>query len=107
MPAIGSKNIDTVMSYAVFLGHDAIVLSAFGCGRLHNPAESVASIFKEVIHSNYMGGVKKGRTFGAIVFAITDYTSLDSDLPANHNFKTFKEIMESPYIVEEGEESES
>lgn len=83
------------------------MLSAFGCGRLHNPAESVANIFKEVIHSNYMGGVKKGRTFGEIVFAITDYTSLDSDLPANHSYQTFKEVMESPYIVGEEEESES
>ncbi|KAH7048705.1 hypothetical protein BKA57DRAFT_462131 [Linnemannia elongata] len=104
---ITKKKIQNMFRIALDNGHDAIVLSAFGCGRLHNPAESVANIFKEVIHSNYMGGVKKGRTFGEIVFAITDYTSLDSDLPANHNYKTFKEVMESPYIVEEEEESES
>ncbi|KAF9150224.1 hypothetical protein BG015_007985 [Linnemannia schmuckeri] len=104
---ITKKKIQNMFRIALENGHDAIVLSAFGCGRLHNPAESVANIFKEVIHSNYMGGVKKGRTFGAIVFAITDYTSLDSDLPANHNYKTFKEVMESPYIIEEEEESES
>ncbi|KAF8926700.1 hypothetical protein BGZ47_002583 [Haplosporangium gracile] len=104
---ITKKKIQNMFRIALDNGHDAIVLSAFGCGRLHNPAESVANIFKEVIHSNYMGGVKKGRTFGEIVFAITDYTSLDSNLPANHNYKTFKEVMESPYIVEEEEESES
>lgn len=104
---ITKKKIQNMFRIALDNGHDAIVLSAFGCGRLHNPAESVANIFKEVIHSNYMGGVKKGRTFGEIVFAITDYTSLNSDLPANHNYKTFKEVMESPYIVEEEEESES
>ncbi|KAF9922725.1 hypothetical protein FBU30_007146 [Linnemannia zychae] len=92
---------------SILAGHDAIVLSAFGCGRLHNPAESVAKIFKEVIYSNYMGGVKKGRTFSEIVFAITNYTGADGNLPADHNYQTFKEIMESPYTVEENEESES
>ncbi|KAG9065639.1 hypothetical protein KI688_001928 [Linnemannia hyalina] len=104
---ITKKKIQNMFRIALDNGHDAIVLSAFGCGRLHNPAESVANIFKEVIHTNYMGGVKKGRTFGEIVFAITDYTSLDSDLPANHNYKTFKEVIESPYIVGEEEGSES
>ena len=54
-----------------------------------------------------MGGVKKGRTFGEIVFAITDYTSPDGSLPANHNYKTFKEIMESPFVDEEEADSES
>ncbi|KAF9136622.1 hypothetical protein BGX30_011027 [Mortierella sp. GBA39] len=104
---ITKKKIQNMFRIALDNGHDAIVLSAFGCGRLHNPAESVANIFKEVIHTNYMGGVKKGRTFGEIVFAITDYTSLDSDLPANHNYRTFKEVIESPYIVGEEEGSES
>ncbi|KAG0281333.1 hypothetical protein BGZ95_004970 [Linnemannia exigua] len=104
---ITKKKIQNMFRIALDNGHDAIVLSAFGCGRLHNPAESVASIFKEVIHSNYMGGVKKGRTFGEIVFAITDYTNLDSKLPASHSYNTFKEVMESPYVVEEAYESES
>ncbi|KAF9105945.1 hypothetical protein BGX29_010929 [Mortierella sp. GBA35] len=104
---ITKKKIQNMFRIALDNGHDAIVLSAFGCGRLHNPAESVANIFKEVIHSNYMGGVKKGRTFGEIVFAITDYTSPDNDLPANHNYQTFKEVMESPYVAADQEESES
>ncbi|KAG0379848.1 hypothetical protein BGX24_011368 [Mortierella sp. AD032] len=104
---ITKKKIQNMFRIALDNGHDAIVLSAFGCGRLHNPAESVANIFKEVIHSNYMGGVKKGRTFSEIVFAITDYTSLDSNLSASHNYNTFKDVMESPYVVEEAYESES
>jgi len=86
------------------LGHDAIVLSAFGCGRLHNPPESVARIFKEVIRSNYMGGVKKGRTFTQIVFAITDYKSRDTDVEDSFNFDTFKRVMESPDEIASGEE---
>lgn len=84
------------MRLFAFSGHDAIVLSAFGCGRLHNPPESTARIFKEVIRTNYMGGIKKGRTFSEIVFAITNYKSLDSDVDESYNYDTFKRVMESP-----------
>lgn len=89
-----------------FLGHDAIVLSAFGCGRLHNPPESIARIFKQVIRSNYMGGVKKGRTFAEIVFAITNYESVDSAVNDTYNHDTFKRVMESPDDVTNEDEVE-
>ncbi|KAF8983805.1 hypothetical protein BGZ46_009450 [Entomortierella lignicola] len=93
---ITKKKIQHLFRVALDNGHDAIVLSAFGCGRLHNPPESVATIFKEIIRTTYMGGVKKGRTFSVITFAITNYTSLDSGVKDSHNYDTFKRIMESP-----------
>ncbi|KAF9917863.1 hypothetical protein BX616_011058 [Lobosporangium transversale] len=93
---ITKKKIQNMFRIALDNGHDAIVLSAFGCGRLHNPPESVAMIFKEVIKTNYMGGAKQGRTFGTIVFAITSYKSLDSDVSDTYNYDTFKRVMEAP-----------
>ncbi|KAF9103902.1 hypothetical protein BGX27_010319 [Mortierella sp. AM989] len=104
---ITKKKIQHMFRVALDNGHDAIVLSAFGCGRLHNPPESVANIFKEIIRTNYMGGVKKGRTFSVITFAITNYKSLDSQVDDSYNYDTFKRVMESPDEVPTGEEPES
>ncbi|KAG0044396.1 hypothetical protein BGZ83_010397 [Gryganskiella cystojenkinii] len=104
---ITKKKIQNMFRIALDNGHDAIVLSAFGCGRLHNPPESVARIFKEVIRSNYMGGIKKGRTFSQIVFAITDYKSTDGSVEDSFNYDTFKRVMESPDEVLDEDESES
>ncbi|KAI1314884.1 hypothetical protein EDD11_001607 [Mortierella claussenii] len=103
---ITQKKIQNMFRIALDNGHDAIVLSAFGCGRLHNPPESIARIFKQVIRTNYMGGPKKGRTFGAIVFAITKYKSLDSDVDDSYNYDTFKRVMESPDEIPGEEEGE-
>ncbi|KAF9417575.1 hypothetical protein BGZ94_009927 [Podila epigama] len=101
---ITKKKIQNMFRIALDNGHDAIVLSAFGCGRLHNPPESVARIFKQVIRSNYMGGVKKGRTFAEIVFAITPYQNLeDPTIRDTYNFDTFKRVMESSDELSEDE----
>ncbi|KAG0204958.1 hypothetical protein BGX28_003259 [Mortierella sp. GBA30] len=104
---ITKKKIQNIFRIALDNGHDAIVLSAFGCGRLHNPPESTARIFKDVIRTNYMGGIKKGRTFGEIVFAITNYKSLDSDVDESYNYDTFKRVIESPDEPAAEEESET
>ncbi|KAF9387989.1 hypothetical protein CPB97_001794 [Podila verticillata] len=103
---ITKKKIQNMFRIALDNGHDAIVLSAFGCGRLHNPPESVARIFKQVIRSNYMGGVKKGRTFAEIVFAITNYESADSAVNSTYNYDTFKRVMESPDDITNEDEVE-
>ncbi|KAF9437767.1 hypothetical protein BGZ76_011225 [Entomortierella beljakovae] len=104
---ITKKKIQNMFRVALDNGHDAIVLSAFGCGRLHNPPESMANIFKEIIYTNYMGGVKKGRTFSAITFAITNYTSLDRRVKDSYSYDTFKQIMDSPFELPAGEDAES
>src|SRR5207248_1258260 len=46
--------------------HDALVLSAFGCGAFKNPPEVVAQIFNEVI-AQYKG------CFKVIIFAIKSH----------------------------------
>ncbi|KAG0258293.1 hypothetical protein DFQ27_004729 [Actinomortierella ambigua] len=89
------KKIQAMFRIALENGYDSIVLSAFGCGRLHNPPEEMAQIFKEVIKTFYMGGIKKGRTFKEIVFAITSYQDPDDpNVDEYLNFKTFKDVME-------------
>ncbi|KAG0032081.1 hypothetical protein BGZ82_006692 [Podila clonocystis] len=103
---ITKKKIQNMFRIALDNGHDAIVLSAFGCGRLHNPPESIARIFKQVIRSNYMGGAKKGRTFAEIVFAVTNYESSDSAVNDSYNHDTFKRVMESPDDISNEDEVE-
>ncbi|KAG0349007.1 hypothetical protein BG004_002865 [Podila humilis] len=103
---ITKKKIQNMFRIALDNGHDAIVLSAFGCGRLHNPPESIARIFKQVIRSNYMGGVKKGRTFAEIVFAITKYKALQGGVSDSFNFETFKRVMESTDDISNDDEVE-
>ncbi|KAF9930716.1 hypothetical protein BGZ65_005192 [Modicella reniformis] len=128
------KKIQNMFRIALENGHDSIVLSAFGCGRLGNPAESIAEIFKEVILTNYMGGKKQGRTFTEIVFAITTTTTTtttnsnskslednsdtttttteeeddddddDDDGDENYNYRTFKRVMESREEIDEESE---
>ena len=64
-----------------YIGHDAIVLSAFGCGAFCNPPTTVAQLFWEVISSEYAGGVEKPKTYRQIVFAIFD----DHNANRRHN----------------------
>ncbi|KAF9364363.1 hypothetical protein BGX34_001736 [Mortierella sp. NVP85] len=103
---ITKKKIQNMFRIALENGHDVIVLSAFGCGRLRNPPESTAKLFKEVIQSDYMGGTKRGRTFAEIVFAITTDSSLETNVDGSKNYDTFKRIMENSEEEEEEDEGE-
>ncbi len=46
-----TSNCVTLLLFVTTLlkGHDAIVLSAFGCGAFGNPPEHIATLFKEII----------------------------------------------------------
>lgn len=61
------------MSIAVDNGHDAIVLSALGCGAYGNPPEHMARLFKEVISKEF------DRAFKHISFAIIGNTKFHSN----------------------------
>src|SRR5689334_5359894 len=80
---ISSLTIHTihVLLYNQYIGHDAIVLSAFGCGAFCNPPATIAQLFWEVISSGYGGGVEKPKTYRQIVFAIFD----DHNANRRHN----------------------
>lgn len=111
---ITKKKIQNMFRIALENGHDAIVLSAFGCGRLGNPPESTARMFKEIIQKDYMGGNKQGRTFAEIVFAISTDSTTDNEsrteteneneVTGSENYDAFKRIMEGPDEEEDDDE---
>jgi uncharacterized protein (TIGR02452 family) len=61
------EKIRTILRICGTYGHDALVLSAFGCGAFRNPPNHMAELFKEVFGEPEF----KGR-FRMIVFAIID-----------------------------------
>ncbi len=77
------------LAIAVNSGHDALVLSAFGCGAFKNPPKLVAKFYKEEIDR-----LKNDGTLGSlktIVFAIFD----DHNAIANRvsNVEAFKKVL--------------
>ena len=61
----GTKGkIRAILNTGLHCGHDAIVLSAFGCGAFANPPDHVAQLFQEVIEGEFQGH------YAVILFAI-------------------------------------
>ena len=59
--------IRTILRIAHFHGHDAVVLSALGCGAFRNPPADVAAAFDEVLREDEFAGA-----FKKVLFAILD-----------------------------------
>jgi len=55
---IMKAKIRTMLSVGTVNGHDAIVLSAFGCGAYRCPALHVAQLFKDIIESEFSTAYK-------------------------------------------------
>ena len=62
-----AEKIRTILRIAHYHRHDALVLSALGCGAFGNPPADVAAVFYEVLSEPEFHGV-----FRTIVFAILD-----------------------------------
>ncbi|OWZ84788.1 TIGR02452 family protein [Natranaerobius trueperi] len=73
------SRISKIISLASFLGHDSIVLGAFGCGVFENDVNDVARYFEENLKN-------KAILFNKIVFAILG----DSNNPT---YKIFKKTL--------------
>jgi uncharacterized protein (TIGR02452 family) len=74
--------------------HDALVLSAFGCGAFCNPPEHIALLFKEVFAENEFIN-----RFALVVFAIiNDYNSHRAHNPTG-NFEPFRKIFAFPFEI--------
>jgi|SRR5271157_448931 len=69
------EKIRGILNTGVYFRHDAIVLSALGCGAFANPPEHMAELFKEVITLQFQYRYKK------IAFAIVD----DHNAGRKHN----------------------
>lgn len=61
------ERIDHILYVAYLNNVETLILGAFGCGIFGNDADTVAHIFKEVIHKKYNNAFKK------IVFAVPDF----------------------------------
>ena len=59
------NKIRTIYRIAASNGHDSMILGAFGCGAFRLPAETVASLFKEILNEEEFKG-----QFKAVKFAI-------------------------------------
>eukprot|EP00747_Dinoflagellata_sp_TGD_P168858 gnl/TRDRNA2_/TRDRNA2_196259_c0_seq1.p1 gnl/TRDRNA2_/TRDRNA2_196259_c0~~gnl/TRDRNA2_/TRDRNA2_196259_c0_seq1.p1 ORF type:complete len:310 (+),score=57.82 gnl/TRDRNA2_/TRDRNA2_196259_c0_seq1:62-991(+) len=76
-PALLREKVRTVLWMAKVMGHDSVVLGAFGCGYFSNPPNVVAQTFQELLGS----GGEFAHAFRTVVFAVPGATS--------RNFKIF------------------
>ena len=65
--AITLEKMRTIFRIGATHGHDALVLSAMGCGAFHNPPAHIAKLFHQVIEEDEFRGL-----FRLIDFAILD-----------------------------------
>jgi uncharacterized protein (TIGR02452 family) len=87
IPAIADKTrqkIRLIFQVGRAMGHDALVLSALGCGAFRNPPAHMAELFREVLDEGWR------RAFRHISFAIFD----DHNAPAGEgNLKPFRRVL--------------
>lgn len=79
------KKIHSILRTGILMGHDSIILSAYGCGAFGNPSTHIAKLFKEIIPEYY-------NYYEFIIFAIID----DSNAFINNingNLANFAEIL--------------
>ncbi|KAJ3291154.1 hypothetical protein HK104_006309 [Borealophlyctis nickersoniae] len=70
---IYKRKIRAMLNIGLLKGHDAAVLSAFGCGAFMNPPGAMAELFRQVIGEEYMANGAEGAAgYKEIVFAIFD-----------------------------------
>ena len=91
------NKIRQILDIALENGHDAIVLSAFGCGAYKTPPTEMARLFHEVLTTdNYKNAFK------AISFAIINVKSTNGEHNPQGNFEPFREeFLKSRIFIEE------
>lgn len=78
------RKIRCLLSTGLYHGHDALVLSALGCGAFRNPARHMAQLFKEVLlEEEFVNRYKH------ISFAIFD----DHNARGDGNYQPFFEVF--------------
>ena len=85
------KKITLIFLTAIAHNHDAVILTAFGCGYARNPPHQVAEIFSQVIE-------KFKNHFSNIAFAIIDNANARKNSPEGNiiPFKSYFEILKKP-----------
>ena len=82
---LSKDKIRTILRIAHFHGHDAVVLSALGCGAFRNPPADVAAAFDEVLREPEFAGA-----FKKVLFAILDDQNAGRAHNPDGNFLPFK-----------------
>ncbi|KAJ4458408.1 putative TIGR02452 family protein [Paratrimastix pyriformis] len=81
LPGTRAK-IASILTMGLRAGHDALVLSAFGCGAYHNPPRHMAELFREALEQ------LSGR-YRHVCFAIID----DHNAGPDGNFAPFRDVF--------------
>ena len=82
------EKMRTILRIAGKYNHNALILSAFGCGAFCNPPEHIAVLFKEVFAEMEF----KGR-FSLVVFAIISDQNSNRVHNPNGNFEPFRKVF--------------
>jgi uncharacterized protein (TIGR02452 family) len=82
------KRVLHILGLCVARGHDAVVLSAFGCGAFRNPPRHVAQIFRDTIKEYAFH-----YHFRFIMFAIIDDHNARQSHNPRGNFEPFYEVF--------------
>jgi len=82
------EKMRTILRIAAKHNHNALVLSAFGCGAYCNPPEHIAVLFKEVFAELEFEG-----RFSMIVFAIISDQNSNRAHNPNGNFEPFRRVF--------------
>lgn len=77
------RRITGMLRVAAWLGYDALVLGAFGCGAFRNDAAVISDLFAQAMRTFRFGDRATDQCFRSIDFAVLDRTS------SQYNFKQF------------------
>jgi uncharacterized protein (TIGR02452 family) len=77
------RKLRLIFEIALAQGHDAVVLSAIGCGAFRNPPSHMAELFAQVLEEGW------GKSFRRVRFAIID----DHNARGEGNLRPFQRVM--------------
>ena len=80
------RKLRVIFQIAQREGHDALVLSALGCGAFRNPPSHMAELFGQVLDEGWR------RAFRVVRFAIFD----DHNAGADGNLRPFRSVLDRP-----------
>jgi uncharacterized protein (TIGR02452 family) len=86
--SLTQEKIRSILRTSALHKHDALVLSAFGCGAYANPPEHIAELFRQVFaEKEFVGRFKK------IVFAIFDDANSRKEHNPEGNLRPFERVF--------------
>ena len=89
--SLAKEKIRLMLRIAIEKGHNAVVLSAWGCGAYGNPPLCIATAFKSVLEENYFLAA-----FERVIFAIFDDKNARKAHNPDGNLAPFSQIFGVP-----------